>query len=140
MKSSVLSFVDRRLFCCSSRRRHTRCALVTAVQTCALPICLDKFHVVRRDDVTAVTSGRTRLHGDLSLPQVEGRFTTETVEISLLAHLPPTVVSLDVIEVKDGVVRQPPPAAAQASPFDAKIGTASCREREWQYVYITGGA
>src|SRR3546814_7138633 len=25
-------------FCCSSRRRHTRCALVTGVQTCALPI------------------------------------------------------------------------------------------------------
>src|SRR3546814_1670831 len=26
-------------FCFSSRRRHTRCALVTGVQTCALPIC-----------------------------------------------------------------------------------------------------
>src|SRR3546814_3296357 len=25
----------------SSRRRHTRCALVTGVQTCALPICKD---------------------------------------------------------------------------------------------------
>src|SRR3546814_7063482 len=25
----------------SSRRRHTRCALVTGVQTCALPICHD---------------------------------------------------------------------------------------------------
>src|SRR3546814_19591600 len=31
-----------RFFVCfffSSRRRHTRCALVTGVQTCALPIC-----------------------------------------------------------------------------------------------------
>src|SRR3546814_6460783 len=33
------------MLCCvcfffSSRRRHTRCALVTGVQTCALPICL----------------------------------------------------------------------------------------------------
>src|SRR3546814_433560 len=26
------------VFFCSSRRRHTRCALVTGVQTCALPI------------------------------------------------------------------------------------------------------
>src|SRR3546814_4292705 len=26
------------MFCCSSRRRHTRCASVTGVQTCALPI------------------------------------------------------------------------------------------------------
>src|SRR3546814_3322635 len=27
------------VFLFSSRRRHTRCALVTGVQTCALPIC-----------------------------------------------------------------------------------------------------
>src|SRR3546814_2880428 len=34
---SAISF----FLCCffSSRRRHTRCALVTGVQTCALPIC-----------------------------------------------------------------------------------------------------
>src|SRR3546814_19774718 len=30
------------MFVFSSRRRHTRCALVTGVQTCALPICLDR--------------------------------------------------------------------------------------------------
>src|SRR3546814_6365146 len=28
----------------SSRRRHTRCALVTGVQTCALPICAVVAH------------------------------------------------------------------------------------------------
>src|SRR3546814_2878636 len=27
------------LFLCSSRKRHTSCALVTGVQACALPIC-----------------------------------------------------------------------------------------------------
>src|SRR3546814_2168693 len=31
-------FVLVHYFFCSSRRRHTRCALVTGVQTCALPI------------------------------------------------------------------------------------------------------
>src|SRR3546814_5131755 len=31
----------------SSRRRHTRCALVTVVQTCALPICLMRSEPVR---------------------------------------------------------------------------------------------
>src|SRR3546814_20486365 len=31
----------------SSRRRHTRCALVTGVQTCALPICSDKSEFYR---------------------------------------------------------------------------------------------
>src|SRR3546814_13518632 len=30
------------MFFFSSRRRHTRCALVTGVQTCALPICFRK--------------------------------------------------------------------------------------------------
>src|SRR3546814_6050250 len=30
-------------FCFSSRRRHTRCALVTGVQTCALPIYATAF-------------------------------------------------------------------------------------------------
>src|SRR3546814_8752059 len=28
------------MFLFSSRRRHTRCAVVTGVQTCALPICI----------------------------------------------------------------------------------------------------
>src|SRR3546814_9948646 len=32
--------IDTVLFFVSSRRRHTRCALVTGVQTCALPIYL----------------------------------------------------------------------------------------------------
>src|SRR3546814_1844242 len=32
----------------SSRRRHTRCALVTGVQTCALPIAKRGYHAVRQ--------------------------------------------------------------------------------------------
>src|SRR3546814_9312481 len=32
----------------SSRRRHTRCALVTGVQTCALPICVSERTVTGR--------------------------------------------------------------------------------------------
>src|SRR3546814_1283153 len=35
---SLLCMVSLLLFFFSSRRRHTRCALVTGVQTCALPI------------------------------------------------------------------------------------------------------
>src|SRR3546814_5319188 len=41
--SSVCVPYELFLLCCmffvSSRRRHTSCALVTGVQTCALPIC-----------------------------------------------------------------------------------------------------
>src|SRR3546814_5502110 len=35
------------MFFFSSRRRHTRCALVTGVQTCALPISVELFKAVR---------------------------------------------------------------------------------------------
>src|SRR3546814_5096534 len=38
------------MFFFSSRRRHTRCALVTGVQTCALPIFRDKVRVGRAQD------------------------------------------------------------------------------------------
>src|SRR3546814_5946435 len=37
------------MFFFSSRRRHTRCALVTGVQTCALPICLAEMDAVGKN-------------------------------------------------------------------------------------------
>src|SRR3546814_15468733 len=40
---------DDSLFFLSSRRRHTRCALVTGVQTCALPIFIGRQISVSRD-------------------------------------------------------------------------------------------
>src|SRR3546814_17576562 len=40
----------------SSRRRHTRCALVTGVQTCALPI-LARFGLPRLDRIGALPEG-----------------------------------------------------------------------------------
>src|SRR3546814_6398788 len=44
------------LFFFSSRRRHTRCALVTGVQTCALPICaLPVPPAIRQWDESRVT-------------------------------------------------------------------------------------
>src|SRR3546814_18682462 len=38
----------------SSRRRHTSCALVTGVQTCALPICKRKIDWPGREDFIRV--------------------------------------------------------------------------------------
>src|SRR3546814_9623160 len=42
--------------CCffSSRRRHTRCALVTGVQACALPICFNRAEVVDQNFIEFV--------------------------------------------------------------------------------------
>src|SRR3546814_2758382 len=50
-------------FCCffSSRRRHTRCALVTGVQTCALPI-LPRYDVAEtlQEDGSVLFEGRLK--------------------------------------------------------------------------------
>src|SRR3546814_1332340 len=48
----------------SSRRRHTRCALVTGVQTCALPIWpggdLDDDEILRRIDIDGLAEDAER--------------------------------------------------------------------------------
>src|SRR3546814_6634051 len=51
-------FGSLRLFFFSSRRRHTRCALVTGVQTCALPISTARTTIPSRP-TTCVSSTRT---------------------------------------------------------------------------------
>src|SRR3546814_6589056 len=48
----------------SSRRRHTRCALVTGVQTCALPICLET-RAMFAEQMTAGQIYRNELAHDL---------------------------------------------------------------------------
>src|SRR3546814_1595843 len=57
----------------SSRRRHTRCALVTGVQTCALPIC--PLRLARREREQrrrGVGGGEDRVAQPLRLPGLEG--------------------------------------------------------------------
>src|SRR3546814_8467777 len=66
------------LFLFSSRRRHTRCALVTGVQTCALPI--SKFLCLNSGSESVSLAGRiadvnTKLHTDPG-----GRHAGKTVE------------------------------------------------------------
>src|SRR3546814_4905539 len=89
----------------SSRRRHTRCALVTGVQTCALPIFLPKYFPgdVRDPDwdvpVQIVTSGPD----------------SQWAAIRQL-------YSLMIVSAESHVFLQ------------SQIGRASCRERVCQYV------
>src|SRR3546814_10390731 len=59
-----------RNYCClvfffSSRRRHTRCALVTGVQTCALPICAGDFHRLDHLRHPTKTPSRCLLHPEI---------------------------------------------------------------------------
>src|SRR3546814_8144331 len=52
------------LFFFSSRRRHTRCALVTGVQTCALPIFGSQVHALMREKLLLSDSA-----ANLTLPE-----------------------------------------------------------------------
>src|SRR3546814_13271894 len=79
---------------CSSRRRHTRCALVTGVQTCALPILhqllliIEDLHAeVRTYDRPAV--GECRI-GERDLQRRCEQVALARGESRLVARLPGT--------------------------------------------------
>src|SRR3546814_2714026 len=62
------------IFVFSSRRRHTRCALVTGVQTCALPISIVMSNDHGKSDDTPTESKTTGtagnfLHGSREAPE-----------------------------------------------------------------------
>src|SRR3546814_10389916 len=68
-------------FVFSSRRRHTRCALVTGVQTCALPISGGSVNYITKKpsqdfegnaDVTIGNYDMWRLRGAVNIPVSEG--------------------------------------------------------------------
>src|SRR3546814_9771629 len=91
----------------SSIRRHTRCALVTGVQTCALPISatIDADHVGKFPD-TAQPHGRTGC----------GKYEDPAAS--------PTAVDRNLVcRHRD-----------HAQAFEKEIGRASCRERMCQDV------
>src|SRR3546814_6626734 len=73
MSMKELRIVVIYLFFFSSRRRHTRCALVTGVQTCALPICAFQVPVIRviRNGISKI--GTFLWHGCIGAPYSEVR-------------------------------------------------------------------
>src|SRR3546814_18608375 len=102
---------------CASRRRHTRCALVTGVQTCALPICWS---------VPA-------LDGNVSLRTSAG--TDQLRFDGGSATLPTRDPRLDRIAFSRGrFALEGPVGGALTLP---EIGRASGRERVCQYVSIS---
>src|SRR3546814_3125336 len=94
-----------RIFFFSSRRRHTRCALVTGVQTCALPISLRWWPLRRR----LRSSGRLPQRQHLPVPRGA---------LLRLAAISALLFGLTLLFTLWG----------------GEIGRASCRERVCQYV------
>src|SRR3546814_5711630 len=60
-------------FCFSSRRRHTRCALVTGVQTCALPIFGDRTDIDIVGDQNDLVDALAALGKPLIVCAINGR-------------------------------------------------------------------
>src|SRR3546814_20952947 len=98
-------------FFLSTRRRHTRCALGTGVQTCALPI---------EDGDMVVIDFLGKVDG----VAFEGGAATDA---ELVLGSGPFIPGFE-----DQLVG--------AKPDGDEIGRASCRERGCQYVYISGVA
>src|SRR3546814_17777111 len=105
----------------SSRRRHTRCALVTGVQTCALPICWSS------GGGTGGGGGNARCTGRAHRTRRSGA--GEQPSYSPLA--------LSLSKGCSFFWRR-----RKGRTFDKirRIGRASCRERVGQYVSIAVGA
>src|SRR3546814_5595665 len=96
----------------SSRRRHTRCALVTGVQTCALPILRN-------------------LDSDKTGESISRRAARSGVSSNMPASLPSWHSSDITMLLGVGAIMSLPIAQY---PDVAQIGRASCRERVCQYV------
>src|SRR3546814_1171312 len=90
----------------SSRRRHTRCALVTGVQTCALPIFMSAL-------------------ADLAIGQAYRSAMGELMTIHGTPRHPDTGAAQDMLILGMGKL-----GGKELN----EIGRASCRERVCQYV------
>src|SRR3546814_3014487 len=101
------------VFFFSSRRRHTSCALVTGVQTCALPI----FEI----PLTKVTTTSSELDGHLQTPDFfeTAKFPTATFRSTDIVVNGDTATITGDLTIR-GVTKQ--------------IGRASGRERVCPYV------
>src|SRR3546814_3992589 len=65
------------LFFFSSRRRHTRCALVTGVQTCALPISHTRINNYQKEIAKVMQGGFTIMQRNRLLVSITSRDRSE---------------------------------------------------------------
>src|SRR3546814_12627398 len=115
-------------FFLSSRRRHTRCALVTGVQTCALPICLWRHGVDRLFIEPEKVVG---FHIPFLLRRAGGvAFLLKGKEKRGVAPLSPGTVDQQILRY----AAKEAAGIGEAVALLAEIGRASCRERVCQYV------
>src|SRR3546814_1406994 len=106
-------------FFLSSRRRHTRCALVTGVQTCALPICDDQVELAVMQELVRV-DGTTVGTGDRKVePAGVGEAVLEFEGVTVLSHE----------QAAGGEIR----AHRSEERREGKECVSTCRYRRWPY-------
>src|SRR3546814_5425353 len=131
-------YVVMTLFFFSSRRRHTRCALVTGVQTCALPICYVYFEIDNRgmanrgkkfEDAIWHAMGTVEVADQLKgVDFLKRQPFVAPDKITTFGWSYGGYMTLKLLEKNRGVF------AAGVAVAPVKIGRASCRERVGQYV------
>src|SRR3546814_16526589 len=116
----------------SSRRRHTRCALVTGVQTCALPIWAGKSTLFK-----CITGLLPPTRGSVTFDGTELRgMATDEIAARGVVMMPggksvfPTLTVRDNLRLACWRKRKDRAAVAAAE----ALGRASVRERVCQYV------
>src|SRR3546814_12840941 len=122
------------MFFFSSRRRHTSCALVTGVQTCALPICRFLTHPVfnRYHAETEMLRYLRRLQAkDIALDRSMIPLGSCTMKLNATTEMQaitwPEFAEIHPFAPLDQV-------QGYRQLFDEQIGSASSRERVCQYV------
>src|SRR3546814_12414158 len=113
------------MFFFSSRRRHTICALVTGVQTCALPILKAQHEV----GIARKGLGRRDIFDAVLFPQAAG--VAEGVDAAFGGHA--RAGQDDDIVILSHALSYPFASSEVEMPI-VEIGRASCRERVCKYV------
>src|SRR3546814_11659399 len=116
-------------FVFSSRRRHTRCALVTGVQTCALPICA----AVRAALIVMPDLFRHPIFLERCGLWPDGPGTSPGCRVGLLgvgARAPWHSIEIEAAAVHLRSARR---NVRERSERRGEIGSASCRDRVSQY-------
>src|SRR3546814_17904964 len=105
-------------FCFSSRRRHTRCAVVTGVQTCALPISEVGGELLTVEAVTVPGKGTIRATGklgDVMQESIQAAFSFVKARAPAYGIKPSLLARKDVhVHMPDGAVTKDGPSAGVA--------------------------
>src|SRR3546814_11611085 len=127
------------VFFLSSRRPHTRCALVTGVQTCALPISHRGDHL-RSIQMRRRLAGAERPSHDVDVIFLDNGFVPREFRFAPCTGIAIEKAADHIIGLPRTAVPSSEFQAFEAVGHGGQVGRTSCRERVVQYGWNSGGA